>query len=153
MYAVFAPQHSFLRLIRKEAPPHNIEVTSGGGVLTDDEYARKFGISRRGIESGAYLRTLTLKEYLGVFLMQNALVHYPRGEYGQALAYFETANELDPRDPVYLKYLASCWKNAAKTAFESGLPELAAKHFEKSLAFGRRADELGFSRGPNQAGR
>ncbi|MBC5765831.1 transglutaminase family protein [Ramlibacter albus] len=130
---VTAPLHCFLRYVRLAAPHHNIEVTSGGGVLSDAEYIRRYGVPQRGLESGAYMRTLTMREYLGIVMLQIPLVIYRQGRTQEALAYFEAIHELDPRDVVCLDYLARFWR--------------AEGQMGKSEAYRRKAVELGISYG------
>ncbi|MBC5768550.1 transglutaminase family protein [Ramlibacter albus] len=143
-----APQHTFLRYMRFMAPPHNIEVTSGGGVITDEGYIKKFSIPMRGVESGAYLRTLKLREYLGVIMIQTALVLHPAGHRREALAYFEKARELDARDVVPLMYLGQYWRQEAHDAYVSGSADLAEAYYQRGLAFQRQAKNLGFALNP-----
>jgi len=63
VYAVVAPDHYFVRYIDPHLKRQNIEATAGGYV-SDGEYIYTLHVSKKGLESGAYMRTLTYREYV-----------------------------------------------------------------------------------------
>ena len=69
--AVKAPEHIFCRYISNSIEWNNIEATSGGNFVPDEYYIEDFNISEQGIQSGAYLRTLSKKEYIASLLVSN----------------------------------------------------------------------------------
>jgi hypothetical protein len=73
IYPVHAPNHTFVRFVKKDYLEQNIEVTSGGGYVPDKKYIEDFAIPKEALQSGAYLRTLTKKEYLAELIENNAL--------------------------------------------------------------------------------
>lgn len=139
-----APQHTFLRYQVPGRTPHNIEVTSGGGTLTDEAHVRKFSIPSRAIENGAYLRTLSMREYMATMLLPIGHAMHDRGKPGLALAYFESAHRLNPKSPIYVRVLAAFWMNAAKKAHEGNAPVIARKLYERSMAHRKQAEAMGW---------
>ncbi|MEK7071176.1 MAG: transglutaminase family protein [Patescibacteria group bacterium] len=87
IYPVLAPEHIFARY---ESPPlksSNIEVTARGGEATDEQYIRDFKIPRKSIESGAYLSTLTYKEYLSELFANSGAYWAGKKEFRRAENY------------------------------------------------------------------
>ena len=108
VYAVEAPEHTFLRFVDPSLSVNiqNIEVSGRQiGSPTNAQYVHDFNISERGIKSGAYLRTLTRRQWLGILLLENGLVFAKEGRVDRAILYFEKAAELDPQDPYYFMNL------------------------------------------------
>jgi hypothetical protein len=69
--AVRVPEHFFCRYISDDLKWNNIETTSGGNFVPDEYYIEDFNIPEQGIQSGAYLRTLSKKEYIASLLVSN----------------------------------------------------------------------------------
>ena len=68
-----APNHVFLKVRDETGTYQNIEATTGGP-KKDSSYERELAISKRAIESGVYLRTLTKTESVAV--MAHTLLEY-----------------------------------------------------------------------------
>jgi len=89
VYAVYVPDHMFLRYVDPNLKEQNIETSSNGGYMSDEEYIKKLQISVRGIKSGAYLRSLTYKEYLALLVADNAIYWGKHGDTKRAIKYLE----------------------------------------------------------------
>ena len=119
VFTVQAPEHTFVRYVDPRLPGgfQNIEV-SGQGItlLSDAGYIHWLNINQQGIKSGAYLRTLTRRQWLGILLLQNGVVFSHEGRDDRAILYFKKAHELDPQDPYYPKNLATEYHTKSKQA-------------------------------------
>ncbi|WP_255429260.1 transglutaminase-like domain-containing protein [Ramlibacter albus] len=96
---VNVPDHVFARY--KAFPPlpyPNIECTNGGKYTPDERYIRRFLVSDRGMETGAYMRGLSRREHLGSLFYTAAAIPLKRGDYDQYIWYAEQSLELGPRD-------------------------------------------------------
>lgn len=144
VYTVKAPEHTFLRFVddRLSVDMQNIEVTGTNiSSPTDAQYTHDLNINEKAIKNGAYLRTMTRKEWLGILLMQNAFMFSRQGRWDRAILYLEKAQQLDPRDPYYPKNLAEAYKvKAERTASRV----IAEQYRKKSIRASQRADELGW---------
>ena len=140
IYPVAAPDHMFLRYADASFKAQNIEVTSGGKYFPDTTYVEDFSISKRAIESGSYLRTLTYREFLGHMLAANAFVMGQRGDGNKVMAYFERAAQLDPKFADHHNNLAEMY--FAKSAVVRG--ELVTKYRDKAKEAAWKAKELGY---------
>lgn len=97
IYAVLTPKHYLCRYIEEEFNENNIEATCGGGYVSDEQYAIDFGIPKRAIEKGTYLRTLNKKEYIASLLINNSRhAHEREGDVEKAMYYLELALSIDP---------------------------------------------------------
>src|SRR5260370_26854591 len=67
VYAVEAPQHVFVRIVTADQKLHDID-TATNTHSNDDIYIQQFQLPAKGLESGAYLRTLNYRELLGLLL-------------------------------------------------------------------------------------
>lgn len=146
VYAVMAPEHTFLRFTDPTLKEQNIDLSSGAGYSSDAEYAYKLNISAQGIKSGAYLRTLTKRQYLGVLLQQNAIVFSRRGKIDRAILYFEKAHEIDPKNVYFAKNLSSLWGRKAHVASSNEQAEIYRVNSARYEAESRR---LGWTSDPD----
>jgi hypothetical protein len=140
IYPVVAPDHMFVRYVEPAFKEQNIETTSGGKYFTDESYIQNFSVSKRGLESGSYMRTLTYRQFLGHMLAANAFVRAREGQGEKAIAYSERAIQLDPQfadfyDDLQTGYLA--WSQVVDG-------ELATKYRDRAKRYGMKAKELGF---------
>ncbi|CAN5402993.1 hypothetical protein BH11PSE7_BH11PSE7_36880 [soil metagenome] len=55
VYAVFAPEHQFVRYVDPALVEQNIELSGGAGYSPDDDYAFRLNISDKARRNGAYL--------------------------------------------------------------------------------------------------
>ena len=141
-----APEHSFARFVDPSLKEQNIELSSGAGYSSDEDYAFKLNTSQKAIKSGAYLRTLTNRQYLGVLLQQNAIVFSQRGDLDRAITYFEKAYEIDPKNVYFPKNLQTMWRRKAEKAASA---ELAQQYREKSYRYYLKSEELGWVADPD----
>jgi regulator of sirC expression with transglutaminase-like and TPR domain len=147
VYAVSAPDHQFLRYVDPNLKMQNIEATSGGGYSPDEAYIRNFQVNEKALKSGAYMRTMTYREYLGFMLGEIAITSYRKNhDLDRMIHYFEMVEKIDPTYPdnyVSLKmaYIAKSRKANA---------ELAEQYRQKAFKYSMKADELGYIKLPPQ---
>lgn len=146
VYPVMAPEHTFVRFVDPALKDQNIELSSGAGYSSDEDYAYKLNISSKAIKSGAYLRTLTRRQYLGVLLQQNAIVWGNQGKIDKAIKYFEKAYELDPKNVYFPKNLQLLWR---KKSEQAPSPEIATGFKEKSYRYYEISEKLGWTYDPD----
>jgi regulator of sirC expression with transglutaminase-like and TPR domain len=146
VYPVMAPEHTFVRFVDPTLKEQNIELSGGAGYSSDEDYAFRLNISAKAIKKGAYLRTLTNRQYLGVLLQQNAIVWGNRGQIDKSIKYFEKAYEIDPKNVYFPKNLQHLWRRKAE---KESSPELAMKYREKSYRYYEISEELGWTRDPD----
>jgi len=92
--AVRAPSHYFCRYVGMK--DGNIEATSFGGFSPDSAYITDLKIPEEAVRSGAYMKTLTRKEYLATLLEVNARLYHDRGDLRKAIYYLELSVANDP---------------------------------------------------------
>lgn len=140
VYPVAVPDHLILRYVDPLLSNQNIEATSGGGYAPDEKYIRDFNINRVALHKGAYLRTMTRRQFLADLLAENAVNHGMRGKTDKAINYLEKAVTINPTFPDYYESLRILYLRKSK---QVGLNEvekyrqLAKKNFIK-------AEELGY---------
>jgi regulator of sirC expression with transglutaminase-like and TPR domain len=139
LYPVLAPDHIFVRYVDPNFTEQNIETTSGGKYFPDEYYIRSFAVSKRGIKSGSYLRTLTYRQFLGYMLAGSAVMHGRHGESFKAIAYLEKAAQLDPRFADHYDNLRIVYAELSEVN-----PRMAGVFLEKAETYVRKARELGF---------
>lgn len=146
VYAVFAPEHQFLRFVDPTFAQQNIELSGDAGYSSDDEYAERLNISDKARRNGAYLRTVTYREYMGNFLQQNALVFAEHGLYDRAIDYFEKARRISPKDVYYTRNIGHMWLLKAKHTLDSSE---ARKYRALSKQYYDTADDMGWTHDPD----
>ena len=114
VYPVAVPNHLIVRYADPSLKLQNIEATSEGGFVPDDEYQYVLQIPDRGIQSGAYLRTMSNKEFLGDLIAQNAIYWGQKGDVKRAMAYVKLAVKLNPRSADNHHYLGQIYKSYNK---------------------------------------
>jgi len=139
LYPVLAPDHIFVRYVDPNFTEQNVETTSGGKYFPDQYYIEAFAVSKKGLKSGSYLRTLTYRQFLGQMLVVSAVTHGRNGESLKAIAYLEKAAQLDPQFADNYDNLRIVY-----TAMGEVNPHLAAAYREKAERYARKAQELGF---------
>lgn len=90
VYAVSAPQHTFLRYDDGQFRS-NIEATSGGGDHADAVIIEDLGIPDEAVRSGAELRSLTKREYLASLIAETAAVLSHHGEFDRSTPMLEAS--------------------------------------------------------------
>lgn len=146
VYPVLAPEHQFVRFVDPAFERQNIELSAGAGYSTDAEYAYKLNVSDKAIRNGAYLRTLTKRQYLGTMLQQNALVFARARQYDRAIGYFEKAQRLDSKNVYFSQNLGSMWLLKGKHTLDSAE---ARKYRAISKKYFNQAEEMGWTQDPD----
>lgn len=138
VFSVTAPDHAFARHGSPEASFPNIECTSGGKYFPNAHYIRHFVVSEKGMESGAYMRSLSMREYLGDLLHVNAGSCFSRGRSQDGLNYLFAAIELNPRNAPAHRDMAEVLDRFSKSPGEDSklLMEQAAHYRSRSEALG-----------------
>jgi regulator of sirC expression with transglutaminase-like and TPR domain len=139
LYPVMAPDHIFVRYVDPNFTEQNIETTSGGKYFPDEYYIQSFAVSKRGLKSGSYLRTLTYRQFLGYMLAGSAVIHGRHGQSFKAIAHLEKAAQLDPRFADHYDNLRIVYAELSEVN-----PHLAVAYRKKAEAYARKARELGF---------
>jgi len=139
IYPVMAPDHIFVRYVDPGFKEQNIETTSGGKYFPDEYYIQSFAVSKRGMKSGSYLRTLTYRQFLGHMLAASAVMHGRHGESFKAIAYLEKAAQLDPQFADHYDNLRIVYAELSEAN-----PHLATSFQNKAETYARKARELGF---------
>lgn len=92
---VYAPNHSFLRFYFEDGSYLNWEPTQARP-LPDSFYIKELNISKRSLESGVYLKTLSRQEFMAVEY-NNIGSHFMMSrKYSDAVPFFNTAIKLYP---------------------------------------------------------
>lgn len=149
VYAVHAPEHSFLRYVDPSLPGGAINIEVSGrqiSWLSDAGYAHWLNINDRAIKSGAFLRTLTRRQWLGLLLEENAVVFSKAGYWDRAILYVKKAQELDPQDPYYPKNLAQAYEVKAQ---RTEARDLAEKYMKMSHNEAALAESMGWVNDPD----
>ncbi len=139
LYPVLAPDHIFVRYVDPNFIEQNIETTSGGKYFPDEFYIQSFAVSKSGLKSGSYLRTLTYRQFLGYMLLPSAVIHGRHAATPKVIAYLEKAIELDPGIADYYDNLRIVY-----TELSEANPRLAYRFRARAEAYARKASELGF---------
>lgn len=140
--AVAAPGHIFIRYALPDGSYWNIDPSQQGVLRTDAHYIDSCSISPKGIAAGAYLKTLTQREFAGLLLHNNAKAYLNQGDFDKAIAYGESAVRLYPEGAICHSGLAEAYTNRAILAKgRDGLID-----YETALQHAQRAVDLGHVR-------
>jgi len=137
--AVAAPGHIFVRYTLPDKSYWNIDPSRQGIAETDAHYIDSCSVSAKGMAAGAYMKTLTQREFTGLLLHNNAKAYLKRGDWDKAIAYGESAVRLYPECAVCYSGLAESYTNRAVLA--QGRDGL--KDYKTSLQHAQRAEALG----------
>ncbi len=124
---VYAPNHSFVRIIFADGSYLNWEVLEGKS-LPNAFYIQKLSIAEKSVKNGVYLKTMSRKEFLGVHYNNIGSYLFSQKKYGDSAAYFSMAIQLNP-------LFASAYHNRGSAYYATKRPEMA-------LADLLKADEL-----------
>jgi len=102
LYAVRGPNHVFVRWV--DGPYYNWETTAGNR-LYDAEMVAELKIHPVPIERGAYMRSLSREETLGLAFAHRAAAHESKGNLSAALQDITHAVSLSP---TYVEAIAGC---------------------------------------------
>ena len=124
IYPVIVPYHIFPRYDDGKVRI-NIETTAQGMNFSDDFYAEISKISKQAIEKGAYLKTLSTKDFLSAYFLALGSYYSGQGLYKKAKRAFQDALRLSPKLALAYSNLAfiysyygvsSGWSDAAKSS-------------------------------------
>lgn len=146
VYGVVAPEHTFVRFVDPRLKEQNIELTAEAGFEPDEGYAYRLNVSQKAIRNGAYLRTLTRRQYLGVLIQQNAIAIGAGGDLDRSIRCFEFAAELDPRNVYFPRNLHALW---IRKAGQASSTEWAGKYREIAYRYYDQAEAMGWTRDPD----
>lgn len=144
---VSAPQHFFVRYSRG-ADRLNLEtMDKGGSARSDSFYRRKFFV-RKG--EPFYLKNLTPKESLAVYLSQLGAIYTRAGKSDQAVELLEVARQASPKDPEIRTNLGVALRAAGRlddaiTAWRTAIildPYDDVAHFQLARGLADRGDWL-----------
>ncbi|RDS85910.1 transglutaminase family protein [Dyella psychrodurans] len=117
-----APNHLFVKVMLDDGQWKNIEATSGS-TLTDVEYAERFLISPRAVDSGLYLQPMTnhqaVVEMANPFIQFYTTTHTP----GQIMALADLALSYDPKDVDAMMFRALAFDKQVTIAYRSKYPD------------------------------
>jgi len=139
VYPVAAPSHLFLRYVDPKLKLQNIEATTGGGYVPDDEYQHVLKVSDKGIESGAYLNTMTYREFLGDLIAENGIYWARQGDVVRGIIYLDRALKLNPKSADIHYTLGELYRELAKTAvapFDRQHSRVSKEYFQESVDLG-----------------
>ncbi len=114
----------------------NIEGSGEGFASFDDEYYTTWPhkLSKQQVEAGQFLKSLTPREELAVFLSARGHCLEDTGKFAECLVAYSQANALVPENPVYLHFLSSAM-------VRPHLAELRAEKIRReNLAYVQRAN-------------
>lgn len=153
VYPVAAPQHLFLRYVDPRLKMQNIEATSGGGYSPDDEYKEVLHVSDRGFKSGAYLRTMSYREFLGELIGENGIYWGRQGDIERAIRYLNVAVKLNPKsadayDAMARAYMimSKRFRDMYKVTPQDALKMNSEHYLSQAEISSAKAEELGVVR-------
>jgi len=139
VYPVNTPDHNFLRYVDARLKKQNIEATSNGGYSPDGVLIKDLEVSEAGVKSGAYMKTLTYRQYLAELLSHNGAYWAQQGYFQKAIEYLEKATELYPNGANTYELLARVNYEAGKQSdpLSAEMYLMDAKlNLEKALSLG-----------------
>jgi len=117
-----APNHLLVKVMLDDGQWKNIEATSGS-TLTDQEYMQRFQITPQAVQSGLYLRPLTMKEAVvemaTPFIQYYATTHDPN----QIMAMANLALSYDPKDVAGFMFKALAYDKQVTVLYRSKYPD------------------------------
>lgn len=126
---VTAPAHFFVRYVDPELKEQNIDPASYGGHDPDERYIENLKISKKSIQNGIYLRTLTNKEVLAELVVnaannwfakyKNASTFDQVGGTNRSISYLNIAEKLNPKSDLVFMNLVRRWRRKAELTIET----------------------------------
>jgi regulator of sirC expression with transglutaminase-like and TPR domain len=117
-----APNHLLVKIKLDDGQWKNIEATSGS-TLTDQEYIQRFQITPQAVQSGLYLRALTMREAVvemaTPFIQDYAKSHSP----SQIMAMADLALSYDPKDAAGMMFKALAYDKQATLLYRNKYPD------------------------------
>lgn len=145
VYPVTTPDHFFLRYVDSKLKKQNIEATSGGGYAPDRVIIKDLEVSELGIKTGAYMRTLTYREYLASLLAVNAIYWAEHRDITKGINYIEKAIHFNPQDANLFDLLGQMNMNLSKLSRHND-PIMSEIYWDIAFSQFERAKRLGFTR-------
>ncbi|MBI3377384.1 MAG: hypothetical protein HY035_03130 [Nitrospirae bacterium] len=146
VYAVAAPEHLFLRYVDPIFKDQNIEATGGGGYSSDKEYIKNFQISKAGIKSGTYLKTMSHRALVADMVSQLAGYWIEKGDFRRAIRYLEKCVKISPNSAEINSNLGKSYWLYGKTM---RLDE-AYEYFRKGDFYFKKGKALGLVKLPQE---
>lgn len=114
---VLAPQHVFVRWVHEDGSYFNWETVTAQP-HTDADYVKRFNLKESEVKSGAYLKSMSKREMVGVCMIPIGARLMDTGRNAEALRAFTKAAEYAPTcTPAH--FLAGCELERAKRFRES----------------------------------
>lgn len=142
VYPVSLPWHFVLRYVDPILKMQNIETTGGGGYVSDEEYTEVLQISQQSIKNGAYLKTMTYREFLAILVADNGVYWGMRGDIAKTIRYMEKALKAYPRSADIAKALGNAYQIYSRS--HSG--RTAAECRARAAFYFKKADDLGVTK-------
>ena len=140
IYPVSAPAHSFLRYVEPDGSYLNMEPTNRAVLHPDEMYVKDFAIGETGLASGAYMKTMTRREFMGVLMANLGLDHLKQGHDERALYFLNKAVAMNPACADCYADLATYHANMS--ALAKGTEAL--DHYQKAEVYQTKARGMGF---------
>jgi regulator of sirC expression with transglutaminase-like and TPR domain len=140
--AVNAPQHFFLRY-DDGSYRSNIEATSGGGEMSDQQIIHDIGIPQAGVTSGAYLRSITKREYLAELVGVMAFLERHSHHVDDAVALYRLALQGYDRQCEVHSALAEILSGTVRAQYGRGPAGAKTPMFKEALKHAKACEALG----------
>lgn len=127
-YGVVLPDHFFVRYDDGQKRI-NVETTDKGWRPEDTVYEKEYMLHPTYRKYNFYLRNLSKKEMIGVFLCNIGITYAGKGMYDEAIAQWKAALSIDPN-------FAQAHMGLAIIHFYEGQYGLAIKHYDTAMELG-----------------
>ena len=108
LVAVSGPGHMFVRWMLAEDQYFNWE-TTGGDVMTDDDYKRQFRIADEAIKAGVYMKALSRDQAMAIAINGRAIVRQLAGKHADAIADLNKVIDLYPQCSMAYRNRGVSW--------------------------------------------
>ena len=129
LYGVNAPEHFFLRYKRGRTKLNFDQGVS----ISDSYYIKKFGISKKAISRGIFMKNLSRKELLGSFYGNRGAIRKQNNNYAGAIKDLSTAIRLNPKN--WRAYGNRGWAKLESKDYKGAIRDLT-----KAIKFHKNAD-------------
>jgi len=131
-YGVVVPRHFFVRYDNGEKRI-NIEATREGKEWDDREYEKQYGYPTYR-KYDFYLRNLSKKEVIGVFLSNLGAAYIDEVMYDEAIIHLKKAMEINPNDGAAQRILGTAYAH-------KGMYDEAITHYRKTIEINPNDDK------------
>lgn len=149
IHPVLLPQHMFLRYSAIPKGIYNLEVTSDGDIFRPDSFYKgeEFNLTQIGIDSGAYFKPLSYKEFLfHLFSDSSQYFFFEKENYDHGFKYIQTATFFRRNTANLYMVKARMFDHLRKIAISGGDQYWAKKHYDTAVILVDKAEKLGFTR-------